>query len=246
LAKTTSECEKIVDIKKRRECIESLRTPVQTQSKDEEMAGTLDFIGNISKSAGSSDDGALIVFAVIGIVVLIVWIPYTARYIYKWAKDSEAPGWWQLDMATTLLDNKEISPGVKRDGYSFGPRLSLFMGAESEHQMALIAEVGKHHLVTEQLGVKQKSDGIYAMAGPGIFWGFRQFQAGLQILGGTSDDNDTGLISKASGRMQFSFLNISASLEFGTYYSQINDWRGISRDIDGFQYFAGFGLGYLF
>jgi len=241
---TKEDCEKITDPKKERDCFSRMGR----QERDERGDNVSLDIGQAIGQGANSRDAALIVFAVIGIVVLIIWIPYTIRYLYKYFRDGEGSGWMTLSFSHLNLKKTEQTPHpIERNGVLNGLNMLLAMGDEATH-MGLALEGGQYtlHDLNTNTRVVTKSEDKYLMGGPSILYGFKEFNGSLDIMGGKGFGNTTGLMSKASLGLNFTFSKIYLGLQLGAFYSKIKDFSGVLRDIDGFQFFIGGKFGITF
>ncbi len=251
LAQLKKDCDEIdgnfQDEEERKRCQKEREIKTE-QITDESNLALVDSVNAFARAGhSSSGDGALIIFAVIGVVVLIVWIPYVLAYLYQWiAKGESAKGWWQLELLYTAMSRERLSSDTQRSGGFLGLRGSLFMGEDSGQQMILVVEGGRVDFEEVILGQKREYQAGYLMAGPGLSFGSEQTHFGLQIIGGTADSRAIGLLSKATGFFKINFNPWLFSLDLGALYSNIHSDRGAARDIDGFQFVGSVGFGLSF
>lgn len=244
-----SDCQFIADPVEKQRCLHEKQSKPSGLKKEStpnnNAEGLSNTINALSKS-GSSKDSALIVFAVIGVVVLIVWIPYTLKYIYNWIKGDDVSGRWQVETVYTRMFKSDIGQGISRSGNLYGARLTLSMGDEIGSQMGLVVEGGRHSITDKAATWSSSNDGSYIMGGPAIYWGFKEMFLGLELTGGTSDLARVGLMSKANGALQFSISHFTFGLDLGAMYTRIKEFRGLTSNIDSFQFFLSTAVGVQF
>lgn len=185
-------------------------------------------LGNIGSN--SSNDFALVIFAVVGAFVIFAWVPYTVVYLYRLSKGEadrySYKHWLQL---TALRYKDDIQGSLTGIRYSF-----LSHDNEEAHvaDYGLAAEVGYYH---NQFNIKDSpskyKNGAYWLIGPSITMQEKLFVGKLDLMAGTSFDNNLGLISKAEVSFHY-FIekNFSIGLNVGGIYLNAKDQNGVIKD----------------
>ncbi len=208
-----------------------------------------------SLSVGSSKDSALIVFAVVGIVVVVLWVPYVLAYSYDaLLGESNFCPWYQFDFSYKNLSKNQDQNGVERQGHYKSLGISLGSLVEKYKLLGLKLKLG-HHIIKEQVnGESVEHDGMFFLIGPRLnFRAHKQLSFALNLLAGTSDNNSIGFMSEASFEMNYAFINDYKwmpffSLSFGADYFSVDGLKDSALDSSTSHYslFLSAGLGFQF
>ena len=193
----SSTCSMIIDPEEKKECEERKLEGISTQAS----------------VSTHNKDAAIIVFAIVGTVMIAVWIPYLAYLGYKLATKPEEVGVIHMLGANVVGMAKVGNAEGQASGGSFAStRYSFLMNSRREPNLAagISAEVGYYSLtITESDSSKVEQLGSYWLAGPTVnFTLLPQFFLKLDLLAGRSFDSQLELFTKA---------DISANLS-------LNDW----------------------
>lgn len=203
---------------------------------------------DVFHSFGSDSSGsAMIVFAVIGLVMVVAWLPYFPVFLYKSIKDKEKYERHHLVSLNYLLSGKYGNQNEQEEfryGSFLSARYSYFLKEKATDPwitLGLGAETGYYRFKDrnqEPIKVRQ-TEGVYWLIGPSMLLGDLEetanpFFAKLDLLAGTSFDSELGLVSRAefsiNGKI---FQGLSLGLGVGALYIKLNDNQGIvSRSND--------------
>jgi hypothetical protein len=203
---------------------------------------------NVFHSFGSDSSGnAMIVFAVVGLVMVVAWLPYFPIFLYKSIKDKEGFDQHHLVSLNYVLSGKygNQSEGEEfRYGSFLSGRYSYFVKEKDTDPwvtLGLGAEAGYFRFKDRNRGLNkvQQSEGAYWLIGPSMLFGdleesVNPFFAKLDLLAGTSFDSDLGLVSRAefsvNGKI---YQGLSLGLGVGALYIKLKNNQGIvSRSND--------------
>lgn len=154
---------------------------------------SVDLSTNVLANSSSGDEAALIIFAVIGLVVIVAWIPYLPVLIHDIIKGDE-----NLKIHQLLTTQWNPFLGTHRSGGLLGLRYSFFeerLDKDQTLKMGFAVESG-HYVAKE----KFRFEGAYWLAGPSIVIGDYDTDSlfgKIDLMGGTSFDSDLGLVSRA-------------------------------------------------
>lgn len=203
---------------------------------------------NVFHSFGNDSSGsALIVFAVVGLVMVVAWLPYFPVFLYKSIKDKENFEHQHLVSLNYVLSGKygNESEGEEfRYGSFLSGRYSYFIKEKDTDPWVTLgigAEAGYYRFKDRNRGQNkvQQSEGAYWLMGPSLVFGdleesVNPFFAKLDLLAGTSFDSDLGLVSRAefsvNGKI---YQGLSLGLGVGALYIKLKNNQGIvSRSND--------------
>jgi hypothetical protein len=240
-----------------KEEVEKAKKKLQESGQVTNYGASDPYIPNINLGGGGgSGQGALIVFVVVGLIIMIAWIPYMFGFIYNAIVNPE-----DLDFTHTLSfdydrfyksdRNTDYSLNSKRSGYVYSATYSFYMTQNKASHYGFSTQVGKHYIKDEFLFLdKSEYEGIFFMFGPSIqyrklnvpFSGYMQ----LDLLGGTSDHNSIGLMSSARINLGFVFGKVLFAIHFSGIYFDVNDNKGILTDENDLLLSYGLKTGYTF
>ncbi len=164
--------------------------PEETSSS---FLDSIDLSTNVLANSNSGDEAALIIFAVIGLVVIVAWIPYLPVLIHDIIKGDE-----NLKIHQLLTTQWNPFLVTHRSGGLLGLRYSFLeerLDKDQTLKMGFAVESG-HYLVKEN----KRFEGVYWLAGPSIVIGDYDTDSlfgKIDLMGGTSFDSDLGLVSRA-------------------------------------------------
>lgn len=180
-------------------------------------------------SFDGNNEAALIIFAVVGIVVIVAWIPYFAGVTYQLIKGEKDS--FQLNH---LVSGQFTQLTTDRDGILAGGRYSLFVNPVNDRgavSYGLSFESGYYESQEKNKnGKRELNHGAYWMTGPTILAGEGSLFGKIDLLAGSSFDRNLGLISKAEASLNWLFdsgLTLGASI--GGLYFHVKDRNGILK-----------------
>lgn len=207
---------------------------------------------------GGTKDAALVIFAIVGVVVVVAWIPYVPVLFYDYATGEKDK--FQLSQVITFQGTTIIGEGgeqTPRHGGLLGARYSLFV---EEIEKASVIKKGlsfesgyyitKEDTLDDQTEVRR--EGAYWLVGPTLMVGDKidfnnSIFAKLDLMAGTSFDRDLGLVMKAdfSGNWLFK-CGFTLGAGLGGLYLHVKDDKGVLADANDFALtFSGI-MGYAF
>ena len=223
---------------------------------------------NITSSWGNNDT-ALVVFAVVGAVVIIAWIPYATNYLYTFFKDdSDKSIFIELSSDINYIfggrSSSFLREKVDRSGILAGIKSQFGFGDKNRTLFGMAVLFGYHNIVYEFEKTKKEINyhGAYLMGGPTIFFGrghalLNNSYGYLELTAGTSNRQDIGLISLArlGGMLNISETYSASNCNRGGYYLGgsigaiylgIKENEGMVDVLDKFNFTASLNLGYKF
>ena len=197
-----------------------------------------------------SDDEAIILFVIIGIIVVAVLIVYAGKYVYDLVinKGKGYEYWLDASLQTIFMDRKTEN-GVEETGALSGIRLSTGFKDKNTH-IGISGEFGNMNITHKSKTDKDKLEGNYWLAGPAIRWYFGDYNPNyftLEFLGGTAEDRRIGIISTAKAGINWGVReHLRFGLNIGSLYMDMTETEGIIKQHDDFRLTLGFELGYRF
>ncbi|HXH74494.1 MAG TPA: hypothetical protein VNJ08_05990 [Bacteriovoracaceae bacterium] len=221
----------------------------KTKEEEEKEKDENDHVGNVFGNlnlggGGGNSEAAVIVFAIVGLVIIVAWIPIFPILAYQAAtgkRDLEKVHHLSLQHilagkyghGSTSGENESL-----RYGSFIGGRYSLYLKDPKEVNsiatLGFSAELGHYRFKDKsQLGSNQVEGG-YWMLGPSMLFGesngggFPLF-AKIDLLAGSSVDADLGLVTRADlsvGSYLFG-TNTSLGLGLGALYLHSKKSHGI-------------------
>lgn len=157
-----------------------------------------------------SKDATIIVFAIVGTVMIVVWLPYLAYLGYKMATHpKEVSTQHMLGVYAVGMGQVGNADGQTSGGYFTSSRYTFLMNSQAEPNLAagLSAELGYYSLrITDSDQSKFSQYGSFWLAGPTLnFTIMPDVFIKLDLLAGRSFDSQLKLFTKA---------DISANMAF--------------------------------
>lgn len=197
-------------------------------------------------SFDGNKEAALIIFAVVGIIVIVAWIPYFAGVTYQLIKGEKDS--FQLNH---LVSGQFTQLTTDRDGMLAGGRYSLFINPVKERgavSYGLSFESGYYESQEKnKYGKRELTHGAYWMTGPTILAGEGSLFGKIDLLAGSSFDRNLGLISKAEASLNWMFdsgFTLGASI--GGLYFHVKDRNGLLNHENDLGFTYGFVSGFSF
>jgi hypothetical protein len=218
---------------------------IKESLRDSDSHGSYNF-GN-SGGGGGGRELALVIFVVVGLVILLAWVPYFPTLAYKAVSEHESICFQhQFDFKIQLIDASEQSSSSssslieERSGYLKEIQYSLFLSEreDSSRKMdfGLSFSLGEHHIKDRQKSsnFEKTYDDYYFLLGPTlkftIFDNFMDFY--IDLAAGESLHNEINSMAVANLKFQFYFSNWFAGLFAGGVYMDIDESRGIISSIN--------------
>ncbi len=202
---------------------------------------------NIDIGSGSGPEVLLVIFIVIGIFVTVFLIGYGVAFLYKYLRDSHL--WVDIKMQNTFFYNKTNKEGLEYKRWGTLNGIKICLGAGEDKGLGLNTEFGYHNINEEYSNGDENSyDGYYFLTGPVLYYGdIKKTRVSLELLAGTSDRDDIGIISTARINTLFNFnSNFQFGINLGAFYSDLKESNSIYENSDNFTYSVGTTIGWSF
>jgi len=219
----------------------------KTVSKKEvssEQGGFLD-LPSLPDFGNIDSDAAVIIFVLIGVVVTVVLVAYTAKFFYDVLNKEDLQFWWSINThSNALLSSQD-------DGYFNGIKISSGLVDEKVDIGASI-DVGR---INADLRLRDGNihhvEGAYVMAGPSIraysYEGEDSSYFAFDILVGKVDYEEDNLLSYAKGAYNFPIgKNFRMGISIGSVYLDLDKDKNLVREGKSFNLTGGVELGYKF
>lgn len=177
---------------------------------------------NTLAHSNGGDEAAMIIFAVVGLVVIVAWIPYLPVLIHDMVANDDK------NLKVHHMISAQWNPftsDVPRNGSLAGFRYSFFedrKDLERNLKMGFALESG-YYLIKE----RERYEGGYWLAGPSIAVGAIEsdsLMVKIDLMGGSSFDSDLGLISRAELSMNWLFHSkLSLGVSVGGLYMNVKE-----------------------
>lgn len=192
---------------------------------------------------GGTKDAALVIFAIVGVVVVVAWIPYVPVLFYDYATGDKEK--FQISQMATLQGTTIIGEGdeqTARHGGLLGARYSVFVEEiekASSIKKGLSFESGYYSTKEDTVSVDSsevRREGAYWLVGPTLMVGDKidfnnSIFAKLDLMGGTSFDRDLGLVMKADFSANWLFRSgFTFGAGIGGLYLHVKDDEGVLAD----------------
>ena len=218
--------------------------------------------GNLSFSSGSSgSEAALIIFAVVGLVVVVMWIPYFPIMAYRaFADDNDMCFINHLSVHGLSINASSGPLNEERSGSLWGGRYSTYLRKKGESEFltnGLNFELGRYQFDESsfKVGREKNFEGSYFLIGPSMLFGKdphgsiseTDLFGKIDLLGGTSFDGNIGLVSKAEFTLNTSIRNnFTFGAGIGGLYLDVKTARGLISDVNNVSVFYSGNIGYFF
>lgn len=217
---------------KREERTKTKDEPTEFDAIDQIDLGTQVYAGS------GSDEVALIVFAIVGVAMIVAWVPYMPILAYKAIREGNGG----VSSHHTLSLKHEVLLGsfdsfagtsdkaVARSGYLSGLSYGYFLNKRRDPftKLGVSVETGGYEV---KENISDRNDGAYWFAGPSLLYGDlsnRSLYGRLDLLAGSTFDSNYGLISKANLSCHYLFSpSVSVGLNFSALYLRVKEDRGL-------------------
>lgn len=200
----------------------------KAEDQDDDEGFSDDFLNradatvNTLAHSNGGDEAAMIIFAVVGLVVIVAWIPYLPVLIHNMVANDDKK--LKIHHMISAQWNTLVSE-APRNGSLTGLRYSFFEDRKdlvSNLKMGFAIESG-YYLVKE----RERYEGGYWLAGPSIAVGAIEpdsLMVKIDLMGGSSFDSDLGLISRAELSMNWLFHSkLSLGVSLGGLYMNVKE-----------------------
>ncbi len=210
------------------------------------------FSGNTNLSIPDSSEGAVVVFAIIGVIVVIAWIPYALMYLYDLQKDraTYCP-WYHTSVRYKEIKSSGPELNVKREASFTSINVGIASLKDEYSFFGLGLELGHHEIKDSLDSGSEVYSGEYFMLGPRVSLGkpFRD-NITLSLLGGSSTHSNISFMAETNLGWSIN-LNRAAkkyaptiNLNLGANYLDIKETEGIIKNINKYALYVGMGFGF--
>jgi hypothetical protein len=213
---------------------------------------------NIS-GIGNAKEAALLIFAVVGIVVILMWIPYFPILIYQAVRDRFEYNFINHFSLRSSSINSSDAFNDKRSGYMHGLNYGFYLSKRKSDpllQLGLTTEFGSYNFDDENHRQQDRKNyhGGYYLIGPSMILAKSNkkiidydFFTKLDLLAGSSFSGDLGLLSKAEISFNLTYASgFTMGLGIGGLYIDVNEKKGILSNIDNVGLSLSSNIGYMF
>jgi hypothetical protein len=201
---------------------------------------TLNLARSITPRHGR-DEAAVVLFIVIGVVVVVALVAYSAKYFYDaYAGFGECPKWWDLTLQSAGFNDGDAN------GYLTALRVST--GIQDQiTRIGLTAELGRLYLSADGA---EDLDSNYWMLGPAIRWYLLpsgdSAYVSLEVLAGLGS-RDLGNVSAARAGINFPVgASMRIGFSVGALYTALERARGYLSTDSNYHYLFGIEAGARF
>lgn len=199
---------------------------------------------DIIDTAGS-DDLAIIIFVVVGIVITVFLIAYTLKFMYDVVNKEELCFWWSVNTHSNAI----IS--TNDNGHFNGIKLSSGL-IDEKVDVGISLDIGKLNTELElEDNTVHKVRGSYLMLGPSIrFYQQQKKNASyfaLDLLVGSVNYEEKNILSYAKAAYNFPVNeHLRFGLSIGSLYLDLDNDKDLVRKDNSFNLTAGLEVGYQF
>jgi hypothetical protein len=205
---------------------------------------TLSLARSITPHRGR-DEAAVVMFIVIGVVVVVALVAYSAKYFYDaYSGFDECPKWWDLTLQSAGFNDGDAN------GYLTALRVSTGI-QDQMTRIGLTAELGRLYLSGDNGNGAAEVSSNYWMLGPAIRWYLwptgDPAYVSMEVLAGLGSHRDLGNVSVARAGINLpvgSPLRIGFS--FGALYTALERSRGYLSTDSNYHYLFGIEMGTRF
>lgn len=208
----------------------------------------------------NSSNDAAVFFAIVGIIVIIAWIPYAIQFLVDASQSEESYcPWYRLSLrrrsfSQTSWNSNEFDEfgksirkasltGLKLDIGSLNPKYSV---------LGLSAELGTHSIRDKIKNSRRRFNGTYLLFGPSLNFGVPENTIfSLDFMGGFSTNSDVSLLGEASMNLYIPLSDSKTkyrphlSLSLGAQLLDIRGDEGLLKYNDPFSSFFALGFGVM-
>jgi hypothetical protein len=227
----------------------AVKKKVDEEAASNQASPIVDF-SHLSDTSRTGE-AALVVFAVVGLVVTIAWLPYFPILAYEAITDKENVQPFQhlsLTWSPLLGKMDSLANETKKDSPSSGALTGLRYNLYGERiddpgmmKLGLGLELGHYSFLEE---------GSYWLLGPSLLFGdmeAKSFFSKIDLFLGSSFDSDLGLVSRVDLSLNYAFLSkFTVGLGLGTLYLDIKENRGVVSGTNRLGFLLNANLGYAF
>ena len=195
-----------------------------------------------------SDEVAIVIFVLVGVVVVAASVLYVGYYAYDVLANGEDYEYWgDSGLRAGFLT------GGDRSGGLYGLRVAGGFWGGGAMDVGLAGEVGYMdvRVAIEDQPMDVRLSGLYGLAGPCLRWVLdgsdNPVCLVLDVLAGTADDSHVGLMSKASANLSWGIgPHARLGLQIGSLYMKLNEDEGPLNTDSDFNLMLGVDVGWRF
>ena len=227
----------------------------ESKSNPDVKIEQIDISSNFNWSIPNSSDGAKVFFAIVGLVIIVAWVPYALKFLSD-LSETDAPycPWYKLGLNYRTFQSSSGDYSFAQMDASFtGLKLGVNSLSPDYSGLGLAFEIGSHSIRDKGLDATAKYNGAYLMLGPSLSFGPPNIgNISIDLMGGFSTNSDVSLIGEASLNLSIPLstsnekINPSLNIGLGTNYLDIRGDEGIFKNSDRYSSFLSIGGGIIF
>jgi len=194
---------------------------------------------------GPDNEGAAIMFIIVGTVLVIAWSLYVFKYLYDVASGFE-PCWRWAELALT---SSAISTYYGQHADFNGLRYSAgFNNGAADVGIAL--ELGQADIRLNNVDAL-RLQGHYWLMGPVLRWplssGYNPHNLHMNFMAGSTEHHETGFIGKVMLGLRLGLgKNFHLGFDWGALKIRLNEGQGIVTQHKQYHYLYGINMGFQF
>jgi len=194
---------------------------------------------------GGNDEGAIIMFIIVGTILVVAWSLYIFKYIYDVTTGLQPCGKW----SELVLTSSNISTSFNQYARFSGLRYSMGF-REGQTDVGIALELGHSNILLTEISSLQLQ-GRYWLMGPTLRWplspGHNPHYLHMNFMAGTTDNNETGFISNTTMGIRFGIgNNFNLGFSWGALNINLDNKQGIISERKQYHYLYGINMGYQF
>lgn len=211
---------------------------------------SIDFMLDVSAdvlqgASGGNDEGAVIVFVIVGTVLVVFWALYVFKYLYDISTGFKPCGYWSEFTLTSSSISSSSDEFADFDGIKY---MTGFRDGATD--VGISVEIGQADILLPQL-INQRLEGLYWFLGPVLRWRLSASKNphyfNMNFQAGSTEHDEMGVIAQANLGVQF---GLGESMHLGFSWGAINidvkENQGILHDDDEYYYLYGMNFGFKF
>jgi len=224
------------------------KTGAGTSSSDATFQGAIDISDSLFRSSGNSgggNEGAVIVFVIIGAILIVVWALYVFKYLYDLSTGFKpCETWYEFAFASSSITSNS-DQSIDLDGLRFTTGFR-----DGNTDVGIAVELGHSDILLTEVS-SLKLDGFYWLLGPVLRWrlsgGKNPHYFHMNFMGGSTEHDETGVIARATLGLRFGLgENFHLGVSWGAMNINLNNDQGIITERDQYHYLYGINTGFRF
>ena len=205
----------------------------------------LDITNDMMSGDSGNDEGAAVLFIIIGTVVLVIWTLYVVRFLFDVSFGMKPCGRW----SELIMSSSAITSNANQHARFNGLRYITGFN-DSGTDVGISAELGNSDILLTEVG-SLRLQGLYWLIGPMLRWNMNpQGTPGyftMEFVAGSTEHPEMGIIAVA--KMGFNFGSADHfrwGVNFGAMNINLHANQGIISDLSQYYFLYGLEFGYRF